>query len=232
MFRYGHGSTRWSWIKTCFRARIHCEISKAIGRAIYKNGVHRAITAELVWRLLTESPEGLFVDVGANIGCRLIDLRRIRGQLGLIGVVIGTFETHATTCMKVIMNLRGTNIEAYQFAGSSSNGQATHEYPKGSESNDGISTLQDCKAALRQDHVCKQSRWMIPSLDKKIDILNASAVEPVMNSLQDVLLAQNPCLPGRQNTGISFLKIMNCALNCCHVTDSASVTQFSPLAGI
>jgi hypothetical protein len=67
LYDFGMAPHGWAWVDTCFRTPIHCDTSKAIGRAIYKNGVYELPTSELVWRLLTDSPDALFVDVGAKL---------------------------------------------------------------------------------------------------------------------------------------------------------------------
>jgi FkbM family methyltransferase len=156
----------WTWVKTCFHQQIYCDTSKAIGRAIYKNGVYELATSELVWRLLKNTPEALFVDVGANIGYYSLLAHK---RLGNNGRVM-SFEPVPDIYEKLAMNIQGmNNIEAYQFAVSSSNGEATLSIPKGSESNDGISTLQDCTDAL--DSFTVQTISLDKFLDKKIHIL-------------------------------------------------------------
>lgn len=130
-------------------APIYCDTSKAIGCAIYKNGVYELPTSELVWRLLKDSPNALFVDVGANIGYySLLACKR----LGNDGSVIA-FEPLPAIQEKLIMNLQGKNVDTYQYAVSSINGRATLSIPKGSEDNDGISTLQDSEDATSRINV-------------------------------------------------------------------------------
>jgi FkbM family methyltransferase len=165
LFDLGMAPRGWLWVKTCFRIPIYCDTSKAIGRAIYKNGVYELPTTELVWRLLKNSPNALFVDVGANIGYYSLLARK---RLGNDGAVI-SFEPMPDIQEKLIINLQGMNVEAYQYAVSSSNGQATLSIPKGSDSNDGISTLQDCVDAI--DSITVQTISLDDFLDKKIHIL-------------------------------------------------------------
>jgi len=166
-FLYGLGMAPrgWTWVETCFGTPIHCEVNKAIGRAIYKNGVYELPTSELVWRLLADSPDALFVDVGANIGYYSLLARK---RLGGSGAVV-SFEPMPDIHEKLIMNLRGTNIEAYNYAVSSRSGQATLSMPQGSEFNDGISTLQDCADAIGS--IAVQTVSLDEFLDKEIHTL-------------------------------------------------------------
>jgi FkbM family methyltransferase len=165
LFDVGVAPRGWSWVKTCFCMPIYCDTSKAIGCAIYKNGVYELPTSELVWRLLKDSPNALFVDVGANIGYYSLLARK---RLGNDGVVVA-FEPLPDIHEKLIMNLHGMNVSAHQYAVSSSNGQATLSIPKGSDSNDGISTLQDCVDAI--DSITVQTISLDDFLDKEIHIL-------------------------------------------------------------
>lgn len=165
LYEFGMAPHGWTWVKTCFRTPIYCDTSKAIGRAIYKNGVYELPTSELVWRLLKDSPNALFVDVGANIGYYSLLARK---RLGNGGVVM-SFEPLPNIHEKLITNLQAMNVEAYRYALSSSNGQATLSLPKGSESNDGISTLQNCADAV--DRIIVQTISLDDFLDKEIFIL-------------------------------------------------------------
>jgi len=165
LFDLGIVCRGWVHTKTSFGMPIYCETSKAIGRAIYKNGVYELPTTELVWRLLKNFPNALFVDVGANIGYYSLLARK---RLGNDGVVM-SFEPLPDIHEKLIMNLQGMNVEAYQYAVSSSNGKATLSIPKGFDSNDGISTLQDCVDAI--DSITVQTISLDNFLDKDIHIL-------------------------------------------------------------
>ena len=134
----------WVWVKTCFSVRIYCDTSKAIGRAIYKNGVYELPTSEMMWRLLNDSTKASFVDVGANIGYYSLLARK---RLGTEGVVM-SFEPMIDMFEKLIMNIKEENIQAYQYAVSSSNGYAALNILKGAETNDGLFTLQECNEAI------------------------------------------------------------------------------------
>lgn len=165
LFDIGMVRRGWVWVKTCFGMPICCNTCKAIGRAIYKNGVYELPTSELVWRMLKDSTNALFVDVGANIGYYSLLARK---RLGSDGVVM-SFEPMPDIHEKLLMNLQGMHVDAYQFAVSSSNGQATLSIPKGAESNDGISTLQDCADVI--DSFTVQTVSLDEFLDKEIYIL-------------------------------------------------------------
>lgn len=165
LFNLGIATRGWLWANTCFRMPIYCDTSKTIGRAIYKNGVYELPTTELVWRLLKNSPKAIFVDVGANVGYYSLLARK---RLGNDGMVM-SFEPLPDIHEKLTMNIKGMNVKAYQYAVSSSNGQATLSIPKGSESNDGISTLQDCVDVL--DRITVQTISLDEFLDKEIYIL-------------------------------------------------------------
>ena len=165
LFEMGVKPRGWSWVKTCFSLPIYCDISKTIGRAIYKNGVYELPSSELVWRLLKDKPNALFVDVGANVGYySLLAIRR----LGKDGAVI-SFEPLPSLHEKLIMNSKGMNIEAHQCAVSCSNGQAKLSVPRGSESNDGISTLQDCDDTI--DSITVQTIRLDDFINREIYVL-------------------------------------------------------------
>lgn len=165
LFDIGMVRRGWVWVKTCFSIPIYCDTGKAIGRAIYKNGVYELPTSELVWRMLKDSPDVLFVDVGANIGYYSLLARK---RLGTGGRVM-SFEPMPDIHEKLLINLQGQHVEAYNYAVSSSNGQETLSIPKGAESNDGIATLQDCADAI--DRITVQTVSLDEFLDKEIYIL-------------------------------------------------------------
>jgi FkbM family methyltransferase len=167
----------WIWVNTCFRIRIYCDAGKAIGRAIYKNSVYELPTSELVWRLLKDSPDALFVDVGANIGYYSLLARK---RLGNNGTIIA-FEPLPEIYDKLTMNIQDKCVEIYQCAVSSTNGQATLSIPMGSEANDGISTLQDCADAVSS--VIVQTITLDRFLDKEIYILKIDVEGHEYNAL-------------------------------------------------
>ena len=152
-------------INTCFGLPIYCDSSKAIGRAIYKNGVYELPTSELVWRLLKDLSNVVFVDVGANVGYYSLLARK---RLG-VGSGVVSFEPMPDIYDKLLLNLEGLNVDTYQCAVSSSNGDATLSIPKGAESNDGISTLQACSEVI--DSFTVQTISLDDFLDKEIYIL-------------------------------------------------------------
>lgn len=166
-FLFDIGILRRGWvrIKTCFGMPIYCDTSKTIGCAIYKNRVYELPTSELVWRMLKNSPDALFVDVGANIGYYSLLARK---RLGAAGVVI-SFEPMPDIHGKLLINLQGLDVDVYRYAVSNINGQATLNIPKGSELNDGISTLQDCAETI--DSLTVQTVTLDGFLDKEIYIL-------------------------------------------------------------
>lgn len=165
LFDIGVVPRGWAWVKTCFCMPIYCDTSKAIGRAIYKNGVYELPTSELIWRLLTNVPNALFVDVGANIGYHSLLARK---RLGNQGKVV-SFEPMPDIHEKLIKNLQGLDVQAYQYAVSSANGLATLNIPRGSEANDGISTLQDCSDAVNR--ITVQTISLDGFLDEEIHVL-------------------------------------------------------------
>ena len=165
LFDLGIVQRGWVYVKTCFGIEIYCDTRKAIGRAIYKNGVYELPTSELIWRLLKSVPNALFVDVGANIGYHsLLARKRLETQ----GEVI-SFEPMPDIHEKLMMNMQGLNVLAYQYALSSNNGQATLNVPTGSETNDGIATLQACPGALKS--ITVQTIALDDFLDKDIFLL-------------------------------------------------------------
>jgi FkbM family methyltransferase len=176
-YYFGIYSRGFVWVKTCFRLPIYCNTEKAIGRAIYKNGVYELPTSELIWRLLKNSPNALFVDVGANIGYYSLLARK---RLGNSGTVIA-FEPLPEIFEKLTINVQGKRVETNQYAVSSIKGQAKLSIPEGSESNDGISTLQDCANAV--DSVIVQTISLDTFLDKEIYILKIDVEGHEYNAL-------------------------------------------------
>jgi FkbM family methyltransferase len=160
LFDIGFVRRGWMWVSTCFGVSIFCDTSKAIGRSIYKNGVYELPTSELVWRLLNDRSIALFVDVGANVGWYSVLARK---KLGPNGRVIA-FEPMPDVYKKLKINLNSKHVDFYQWAVSLRSGFSTLSLPKGSESNDGMSTLQDC------DESVAQFRVKTVTLDEFLDV--------------------------------------------------------------
>ena len=155
----------WVKVKTCFGVMINCDTSKVIGKVLYKNGVYELPTSELMWRLLKQEPDSLFVDVGANIGYYSLLARQRQGNLG----EVISFEPVPDIYEKLLGNLEGLGVKTYQYAVSNESGSAQINIPKGSDSNDGISTLQHCVNAI--DSFKVQTVSLDKFLDKSIFIL-------------------------------------------------------------
>lgn len=139
----------WRKVTTCFRAEISCDTSKIIGRALYKNGVYELATSELVWKLLKQKPDALFVDIGANIGYYTL---LASNALGGNGQII-SFEPVPYLYEKLVGNINGGNINNYQYAVSSKDGVALLSIPQYADSNDGIATLEICEKSLESYEV-------------------------------------------------------------------------------
>lgn len=155
----------WNWVQTCFGTPIYCDTSKAIGRAIFKNGVYELPTSELVWRLLKDCASALFIDVGANVGYYSLLARK---RLGVDGAIIA-FEPMPKIHEKLLVNLQGQNVDMYPYAVSDKNGQAILNVPSDADTNDGISTLQACADAI--DSFAVRTVSLDEFLDEEVLIL-------------------------------------------------------------
>lgn len=144
LYDLGVSARGWTHVTTCFGATMLCDTNKAIGRALYKNGVYELATSELMWRLLKDSSDAVFVDVGANIGYYSALARK---RLGTNGSVM-CFEPSQDLFKCLQQNLQGLAVETYPVACSKTEGIATLHVPRNALQNDGLATLEECTEAL------------------------------------------------------------------------------------